>query len=88
MNGDWIALDIEDDVCCELNGNDCDCELTTKHLEQIRKLSLTGVNIGWAVDDIRGQIDSKVMFPNDPVIYLFTTTKAGEDSWVHSFDKY
>jgi hypothetical protein len=88
MNGDWIAQDVEPDICCPDINIGCTCELERVHQDQIKKLGLTGYNIGWALDEIRGQIDSKVGFPDDPTVYIFTTNQVEEDTWVHSVDKY
>jgi len=88
MNGDWIAQDVEPDICCSDTNIGCTCELESIHYRQIRNNGLKAINIGWDVDEIRAQVTSKIGFPDDPAIYLFTTTQTSEGSWLHSFHQY
>ena len=86
MNGDWIAQDVEPDICCPYINAGCTCELERVHEQQIKNNGFTAFNIGWAIDEIEGYISSKVGLPGDPRTYIFTTTIAGEAAWVHSIN--
>ena len=87
MNGDFIAKDVEPEICCpNINDLGCTCELEKVHLEQILKNGCHAINIGWGIDEIGQYITSKVGLPDDPNIYIFTTTQTGRDTWVHAFD--
>lgn len=81
----YIDLNGTDDVCCELDGVDCTCELETKHIEQLKKCNFELYNIGWSVDEIEEEIISKVGIPGDPATHFFTTIKTGDNQFIHSF---
>lgn len=81
----YIDLHGPGDVCCELDGTDCTCELETKHFEQIRKCNFELYNPCWSVDEIEEVVISKVGIPGDPATHFFTTTKTGDNQFLHSF---
>jgi hypothetical protein len=86
MNGDWIVLDIEPDVCCELNGDGCTCKLEEAHLKELRKCNFELYNVGCSVDEIEEEIVSKVGIPGDPATHYFATTKTGDNQYLHSLE--
>ena len=83
MNGDWIALDIEDDVCCELNGIDCVCHLEQAHINYIFHMGFEQYNVLQCVDEIDGYCTSKVGIIGDPAVRLLTTTITNKNTYTH-----
>lgn len=86
MNGDWIAQDIEDDVCCELNGN-CTCTLEYMHSKYLKDHGYKVLNECWAIDEISGYVSSKVKLEGDPyaVVHILTTSIV-ENGYAHELE--
>ncbi len=85
MNGDWIALDTEDDVCCAENGNGCTCELEFAHIAYINKNGFRCTNFIWCIDEYNWEVTSKVAIQDSPDIHILQTTLIDKDTYKHEF---
>lgn len=83
MNGDFIAKDVEPDICCEWVNDNCTCDLERVHEQYIRDMGFKPVNIGWAVDEIEQSIQSKVIIREYPGKVLLDTRLSGKDTYQH-----
>lgn len=88
MNGDFIAQDVEPDICCQYINAGCTCDLEHQHEKQIRVNGFIGYNVGWSLDEHELTMSSKVGFPGDSRTFLLTTTQTNKDSFLHSVEQY
>ena len=79
----YIDLTGPDDVCCELDGVDCTCDLEQAHINYIFHMGFEQYNVLWCIDEREGYCTSKVGIIGDPAVRLLTTTIKNKHTYTH-----